>query len=87
MHYWVGHYLAKYSLIIGHCIFLPILGNFLINSFVHKSSMDYIFVWFTEEDINEIFHTQCQIACYKDGTNLYPYQKDVSRLLTLESSF
>lgn len=72
LHKWVDHYLAALSPIIGHCI-LPPCFRWFCNSFcAYVFDVDYIFVWFTEKDILEIFDTRCQMACCEDGMNLHP---------------
>jgi hypothetical protein len=44
-------------------------------------------MWFTEEDVIDIFDTHCQIAVYKDGANLHAHQQGLSRPQTLERKF
>lgn len=36
--------------------------------------VDYIFMWFIEKDILEIFDTHGQMTCYKGSINLHPFQ-------------
>lgn len=72
LHKWVDHYLATLSPIIGHCILPPFFRWFCNIFCAYIFDVDYIFVWFTEKDILEIFDTRCQMACYKDGMNLHP---------------